>query len=125
MSRSESHLEAGSVLDYAEAVQRLDGQPDLFGMVAAVFLEDYPSSLAAIRDALTAGDAEALAFSAHKFKGALSALSAYPARAVALRLEEFGRAGDLQAAQQLFPALVERVNLLVPVLNDLIPPSCG
>jgi HPt (histidine-containing phosphotransfer) domain-containing protein len=114
----------GSVLDYAEAVQRLDGQPELFGIVASVFVEDCPKNLEAIRDALSLGDTEAVAFGAHKIKGALSALAAHSARAAAVQLEVFGREGQLGKAREHYPVLEQRVSALIPVLNGLILAEC-
>jgi two-component system, sensor histidine kinase and response regulator len=120
MPSSEPPRPASPALDYEEAVQRLDGQAELFKMVASIFLEDYPRSLDAIRAALCAGDSQALAFSAHKLKGTLSSLSAHPAQDTASQLERYGAEGNLHEARQLCPVLEERVQLLTLALNALI-----
>jgi HPt (histidine-containing phosphotransfer) domain-containing protein len=109
-----------AVLDYAEAVKRLDGQSELFGMVAMIFVEDCPKNLEAIREAVEQRDAAALAFSAHKFKGALGALAAHPAKAAALRLESCGRAGDLDHARETLRELEQRLDDLMPELQKFI-----
>jgi HPt (histidine-containing phosphotransfer) domain-containing protein len=125
MPSTDSPRAACPVLDYDEAVRRLDGQAELFGMVASIFLEDCPKTLDAIRTALSAGDLRALAFSAHKLKGALSTLSAHPAQDTAARLELSGIQGDLKAARRLHAVLEEQVQVLIPALNELIPTLLG
>ena len=113
-----------SVPGYAEAVQRLDGQPELFREVASVFIEDCPKNLEAIREALRQGDTEAVVFGAHKIKGALGALGADPARNAAWQLEMLCRDGELNKARQQYPVLERCVSVLIPVLNKLIPQEC-
>jgi len=110
----------GATFDYVEAVGRLDGQPELFGMVASIFVEDCPSELRALRSALDSGDAEAVAFTAHKLKGALSSIGANPARAAARRLEELGRTGDLTAAREAYPELESSLDALLPELEPYL-----
>ena len=109
-----------AIFDYVEAVRRLDGQPELFGMVASIFVEDCPSELKALRAALDCGNAEAVAFTAHKLKGALGSIGATPARAAARRLEQLGREGNLAAAREAYPALETSLNVLLPALEPYL-----
>lgn len=108
------------LFDYGEAVRRLDGQPDLFGMIASILAEDCPRDLEAMRTALDAGNAEALAFCAHKMKGSLSAIAANPARAAARKLEVLGREGDLAAAREAYPDLEQRIRALLVALSPYL-----
>ncbi len=84
--------------DLDAALARVGGDLDLLKGIAAIFLEECPEALAAIRRAIEAGDARALAAAAHSLKGSVSNFGARAAHDAALRLEQMGRAGDLSDA---------------------------
>jgi HPt (histidine-containing phosphotransfer) domain-containing protein len=105
--------------DYAEALRRVEGDSGFLGEIAADFIQDCPDTLSRLRDALARRDRDALAFSAHKMKGALATLSAGPARAAATLLEEASSGEDLSAAAEALRALEGRLDALVPALRAL------
>lgn len=73
-------------------------RPALVARMFAVFLEEEPKRLEAVRKALADGDAETLRFLAHSLKGASAALGAEILRGHCLALEQAAGSGDLTAA---------------------------
>ena len=100
-------------LDYAEALRRMDGERMLLCEIITTFLEDYPTTLAEIRNAVQSADLSALAFSAHKLKGSLATLSAGPAQAAAKHLEQIGRSANVAEASEALRVLEKSIDALV------------
>jgi len=111
--------EYSAAFDYADALQRVEGDRRFLGEIAADFVQDCPDMLSRIRDALSRRDPDELAFSAHKMKGALATLSAGPARAAAKLLEEVSSREDLSDAAEALRTLEGRLDALVPALTAL------
>jgi two-component system sensor histidine kinase/response regulator len=65
--------------------------------LAELFRAEGPALLAAVRSAVAAADAASLVQAAHKLAGAVSHFERPEADAVARRLEELARSGDLAA----------------------------
>jgi len=100
-------------IDFADLVSRVGGDEKLLKRMIAVFLRDTPKRIAAISAALRRKDAAAVASLAHALKGSISIFGAEVSRLRAQDLQEFGRAGDLAAAGDLFTPLKEEIaNLL-------------
>ncbi|HLW79263.1 MAG TPA: ATP-binding protein, partial [Terriglobia bacterium] len=108
-----------AVLDRAAALARVEGDGVLLGELAALFIEDCPRILAAIRDAIARQDADALSRAAHALKGSAANFSASRAVDDALRLETMGRRGDLEGAQEACDALEATLDRLTKVLAGL------
>lgn len=73
-------------------MQRVGGDEELLKEIAAIFLEDYPNSLAEIHKAIANSDPSRLETSAHTLKGSAANFGARIAVDAALRLEQMGRA---------------------------------
>ena len=111
----QSKLETPPMLFDREAVlQNLDGDVDILHEVARSFLADYEEVLTEIRQAISAGDADALHRGAHRMKGAVSNFGAEEAVAKALALEKAGRNRQLDQA----PGLLGELEALVMRLNQ-------
>ncbi len=67
------------------------------------FLDDNEERIERAREALAAGDREALEREAHTLKGAASTLGALPLAAASKALERAAQAGHLTEAAALFP----------------------
>lgn len=80
--------------------------------VLEVFERELQRLFGDVRDAVTAGDAEAIRRSAHRLKGALTAVVARPATACAHALEVGGPAG----AHERLEALEHEVQMLTAAL---------
>jgi signal transduction histidine kinase/DNA-binding response OmpR family regulator len=105
--------------DYAAAHAGFDGDTELMGEIARVFLKDCARLVAEIRRALTKGDSKALDHAAHSLKGAVSTFSAPAAYKAALTLETMGRECDLTNAKEAFQNLETEIGSLVPFLEGL------
>ena len=91
---------AGPVTFDADALRRrLSGDDDLMTDVIRVFLEDLPARLAAIKEAVTSRNAEALRAAAHALKGAAGNLSAGGLFEASRVLERIGAESHMDAAE--------------------------
>ena len=99
-------------IDFDSLLEKLDGDRELVEEIVGMFLEDYPVRIAALRDAMSAGDASALGDAAHTLKGAISNFGAEAAQEAAFDLERRGREARLDgidSACKLFEAEADRV----------------
>jgi PAS domain S-box-containing protein len=104
------------LVDWDKALAGTGGDGELLQEIVHLFLAECPRWLAEVRDALTRQDATQLRRAAHKLKGTLSQLGACPAAAVAQRLEELGRNGELAGAADVFAELEGVLDRLRPAL---------
>jgi PAS domain S-box-containing protein len=100
------------IIDRAALLAGFDGNRRLLQKLINLFLADYPLRLAHIKNALRAGDAEALARAAHALKGAVGNFAAKNAAAAVQLIEGFGRAGDIRAASNALTMLESELALL-------------
>jgi CheY-like chemotaxis protein len=105
------------VLDRVTALARVDGDAELLGELARLFLADTARLLSAVRQAVTRGDAKALEYAAHALKSSVGNFSAHAAFEAAARLEMSGHQGDLAEAQEAYAALQQEIERLKPVLE--------
>jgi HPt (histidine-containing phosphotransfer) domain-containing protein len=107
-------------IDEAELLGRVDNDWEFLGETVQMLVDDGPALLSAVRQSAGAGDAPALARSAHTLKGMLSNFCAPDATAGALAVEQIGRAGDLSAVEPALHTLEDRVNALIADLTDFM-----
>jgi CheY-like chemotaxis protein/HPt (histidine-containing phosphotransfer) domain-containing protein len=94
-----------------EALEDLfDGDRDFVQSLLEDFLDCAEEQLRELDGALSAGDAEATARTAHSIKGAAANLTAESVRAAALQVEQAGRAGDVDAAKRAANGLGDEVD---------------
>jgi HPt (histidine-containing phosphotransfer) domain-containing protein len=110
---------SGGGLDRGEALARLQGDKELLADLAGVFLKDYPSQLADIRNAITRGDLAGLERAAHSLKGSVANFGARRSFDVAFELEKTARSGDLAECSRLSAALEAEMEALKPELLHL------
>ena len=77
-----------------------------------IFDRERPRMVAEIRKALDRKSPAALQTAAHTLQGALRNFGASPAWQAALKLEELGRVGNLNGAQESFAKLEESLTSL-------------
>lgn len=77
--------------------------------------------IAAIQDALDAGDAQALQRAAHTLKGSIANFGAKAATEAALALEELGRAERLEEAAERLDGLCREVDRVAEALAREVP----
>jgi two-component system, sensor histidine kinase and response regulator len=102
------------------ALVQVDGDEELLGELAKMFLDELPIQLAALRDAVACGDVKALERTAHALKGAVGNFAARRSFDRARDLEMMGRAGDLAHAREGLEALEESLQRLEPALASLV-----
>ena len=94
-------MDETAVLDLPEALNRVDGDQDLFLTLAGIFLEESPKEVAAARAALGRQDGAGLVAAAHKLKGSVIEMCAPRLLERTKRLEELGRQGGLAEASSV------------------------
>ena len=109
----------GELFDLAGALARLDGDRELLGELAGMFLGSAPETVAAMKQALADGEAEALHTQAHGLKGSVGNFSARLAQDAARRVEEAARSGDLAEAGEALVDLAVEVDRLCQALSPL------
>jgi len=100
-NRLESVLDR-AVVDELRALAKA-GSPELLHKLEASFASDTPMRLIALREAVAAGDADALAFNVHTLKGSAANLGATAIVATCQKIENFPGTG----AEELGPLLTE------------------
>ena len=86
------------MFDIKDALDRVEGDRELLEEIVRIFTGECSSSMNAIRQALSAGDAPLLERLAHTIKGASANLSAAAVSSAALELEKLAAAGNLADA---------------------------
>lgn len=107
------------VLDRALALSRVGGDEELLREIAGLFLDDYPSLVGKIQEALAKQDAQGLERASHSLKGSVANFGAEPAYQAALELEKIGRSKDLGHAASAFLNLQRSLESLQPELTAL------
>lgn len=78
-----------------------EGDDDLLAELIDLFLEDAPTRVAGVRDAIGRADWPGLASWAHSLKGSCGSLGALKMAEVCDRLEQHGRNGGSQLAAEV------------------------
>ncbi len=94
-------METTTAINVSEALNRVDGDQDLFLTLAGLFLEESPKEAAAARAALGRQDCVRLTAAAHKLKGSVMEMCAPRLFERTKRLEELGRQGELGEASSV------------------------
>jgi len=90
------------IIDWAEVTDRMGNDGDLVAEIADAWLEDNPSTVASLAEAVKAKDAGEITSLAHKVKGSSATISANGLASAALPLETAGREGKLDNIDNLF-----------------------
>jgi HPt (histidine-containing phosphotransfer) domain-containing protein len=85
---------AEPVFDRCAALERLDGDEDLFTMLLAVYREDSGQLLEQLAAAMRRGDLREIERAAHSLKGLAANFEAIPARDAAFTVEQSARCGN-------------------------------
>jgi HPt (histidine-containing phosphotransfer) domain-containing protein len=107
----ESDLNAASVLDTADLLDRFDGDEDLARTVLSAFFHDIPNTVSQLRDAIEKADAPGIGLHAHTIKGASGNAGGAVMQEIAFKIETAGKAGDMEAAAILMPELLRQFDL--------------
>lgn len=119
-------MESQPVMDLAAALERFDGDQDLFLTLAEMFLERSPATLVAIQTSLAEKNLPMLAKEAHKLKGSAMEFCARSTVAAAAQLEESARQSAVNEAAtigELVHAEVQRLTAALEVIIEKGFPS--
>jgi len=108
------------VLDREALLDTVDQDADFLQTLVSAFLDDCPSYMAAIRQAVADEDAQTLIREAHGLKGAVANLRAPSAREAARRLEEMGQEASFEHAPKALEELEKEIDRLRVALKDLV-----
>ena len=107
----ESALNAESVFDTADLLDRFDGDEDLVRTVLCAFFQDIPNTVSQLRDAIEKADTPGIGLHAHTIKGASGNAGGAAMQEIAFKMETAGKAGDMGAAAILMPELLRQFDL--------------
>jgi HPt (histidine-containing phosphotransfer) domain-containing protein len=112
------------IFDQEELLARVENDRELIRDLLAIFKEEFPRQLLALREAVEAGDGDRVATAAHTLRGMLSNLAATQAAATAARLEQMGRKKEILGFQEAFGAFENDANRLLPQLDACLTEVC-
>ncbi|MDH5254771.1 MAG: response regulator [Gammaproteobacteria bacterium] len=119
---TEAQVAGGAVLDprALEQIRALQqpGAPDLLGRIIALYLENSRSLTEKIREALAAGDANALREAAHALKSSSANVGATGLVEIARQLEALGRDGKADAAGGLVDRMSQEHARVISALQN-------
>jgi len=114
-------LPAAEGVDWQAALAAVQGDRALLRSVVQAFLEEGPRLMAAIGQAIQAGDAAALRRAAHTLKSSLNYVGAIRASDQAFLLEQKAAGPSLEDAEQVAAGLRAEVGRILPVLAEHLP----
>jgi len=100
-----SAARSAASLDREGLLARVEGDRDLLRELVAIFAEEAPLQLSAIRAAVWKGDAAAVAWAAHALAGCASNIGGLTVAELSGRLEQQGAANRLEGARELYERL--------------------
>ena len=106
-------------IDRDSLLAAFGGRMDLVKDVVGVFLEDAPSILTRLKEALQNNNAADVTAAAHALKGSVGLFTQGDAYDSARRLEQLGRTGDLTNGESVLKELVVSVSKLTTELRAL------
>ena len=93
------------VLDKFAALQRFDGDEQLWDEIVVLFLDDAPKQLEILEQALESGNQELATRQAHSLKSAAANIGGEAMREAALCSEVAARDEGMEAAKAAYPTL--------------------
>lgn len=106
------------VLNWTEAVRRLEGDDQLLCEMATLFLTNYPDQFAKIAEAVENNDAGGLEIHAHTLKGTARVFCAEGVAAAAANLEQLGEHKNFAPALEGLERLRLALGRLQPELKE-------
>jgi CheY-like chemotaxis protein len=101
-------------------IKSFENDHHLFEELVDIFVNDYPQMLDTLRDTLKSSDAKTLARTAHSLKGMLRNFQAENAADMAYTLEQLGRNGRLDEADQIVDSLADQLDQVAQRLQQLV-----
>ena len=108
------------MLDMNSLSYNYGGDPELVVELAQVFLQEYPRYLAALDDAMSAGNGKEIRSVAHRLRGSLGIFGAQSAMEAAARLENLTVNNQLIVASDAAVALKTELSLVAGEIRALL-----
>jgi PAS domain S-box-containing protein len=108
------------IVDWQTALSYVGGDEELLRELAATFLEQCPNWQDDLGMALKAENPAAVNAAAHPLKNSLKLLGAAAAAALALQLENMGRARNLAGSGEVYAELVEELAILLDAVREYV-----
>jgi len=102
-----------SPIDLTYAHDIVDGDMELLQEIIALFLEDYPSQLTALQQAIVVGDAVETKAKAHRLKCSLGNIGGWRAYKLAYEIELMGMQTRLEGAAERLVDLTAEIGRIV------------
>jgi two-component system, sensor histidine kinase and response regulator len=110
---------ANDAIDLAVALERLDGDRDLFEELVQVFRNECPNVIEEMRQAIGQGDAKTLERSAHGLKGSSAQLGGLAVSQIAMQIEKMARSGNVESSRDYFKILQNELDRLFSGLESI------
>jgi two-component system sensor histidine kinase/response regulator len=107
------------VVNRDELLKRVEGDRELLRELIALFFEELPERLEAIRVALEQDDLQSIHELVHSIKGSVSNFAAAPAFEAASRVNDLSRAGTRDGLKAAVEALERELDRLHPALLEI------
>ncbi len=105
------------ILDWKEALDHVRGDVELLRELVAIFVDEWPKWLAALRDGQVRGDVEKVKRTAHTLKGSVGTFAMKEVCSVVQQLQDLAAGGCLDGSAELLAEIDEQLSRLAPVLN--------
>jgi CheY-like chemotaxis protein/HPt (histidine-containing phosphotransfer) domain-containing protein len=114
-AQADSH---GDVVDMVDALARVEGDKELLGEIARMFLAQYPVLLPEIHQALSSSQCAALAGAVHTLGSSAGQVGATRALRMARQIEEFAESRDLANVPATLATLEAEIELVKSALVE-------
>jgi HPt (histidine-containing phosphotransfer) domain-containing protein len=114
---SSSRPPSEEIIDWEQALDRVDGSEETLVELVEIFLEQWPEMMDEIEQGVARADYENLRRAAHTLKGSASIFGARPVVEVADRLSDMARDEELDGAEGELRTLQDEMDRLVPVMQ--------
>jgi CheY-like chemotaxis protein/HPt (histidine-containing phosphotransfer) domain-containing protein len=116
-------VDSTDVLNLSAAMTQIEGNSELFGEIARMFLAQYPKLLAEIHHASSASDCAVLTSAVHTLGSSAGQMGAGRALAAARKLEEIGQQENLASVPEALAQLEAELALVESALVEQGYPS--
>ncbi len=113
-------LPGGDVIDWPHALNTVRGDQKLLRSIVAAFVDECPTVLANLREAVAAADPKGIRLAAHTLKGGIRYFGAKAAFDRALELENIGKSGTADGAPAVLDVLEQELSRVLPPLRQFI-----
>jgi two-component system sensor histidine kinase/response regulator len=109
-----------NAINQEQLLERVDGDFELLGELFTVFVEEFPTQLKEVKDAILTNNAEKLRRSAHRLKGALGNLAAEEAYESAIAMETHAINRKMTAARNLYREFEKQILIAIDALKSIV-----